>query len=144
MKSESLTLELYFFKIKTVSDTNCGFHGNQKCSVTVKCPYHYGVVKFQICWFLHSAHIYSEIIDIHYTANVLYLLNIEIYIDGFLFLVTKTTNGMDNCKLVIFRHKSFLSLLKRMFGDSQFLSSMCCNAYFSFIMKPNLLEKISS
>ena len=85
MKSESLTLELYFFKIKTVFDANYGFHGNQKCSVTVKCPYHYGVVKFQICWFLHSAHIYSEILDIHYTANVLYLLNIEIYIYGFMF-----------------------------------------------------------
>ena len=131
MKSKSSTLELYFFKIKTVSDTNCGFHGNQKCSVTVKCPYRYGVVKFQICSFFHSAHIYSEIIYIHYTANVLDLLNIEIYIYGFMFLVTKTTNGMDNCKLVKFRHKSFLSLLKKMFVDSQCLSSMCCNAYFS-------------
>ena len=134
MKSESLT----------VSDTNCGFHGNQKCSVLVKCPYHYGVVSLQKCWFLHSAHIHSELIYIHYTANVLYLLNIEIYIYGFMFLVTKTMNSMDNCKLVKFRHKSFLSLLKKMFVDSQFLSSMCCNAYFCLIMKQNLLEKVSS
>ena len=31
-------------------------------------------LKLQKCWFLHSAHIHSELIYIHYTANVLYLL----------------------------------------------------------------------
>ena len=48
VKYESMTPEVYFFKIETASDTNCSFHGNQKCPVTVKCPYHYGVVQFQI------------------------------------------------------------------------------------------------
>ena len=62
---------------------------------------------------------------------------------GFMFLVTKTMNGMDICKLLKFRHKSFPSLLKNMFVESQFLWSMCCNAYFCIIMKQNLLEKIS-
>ena len=97
VKFESLTLEVYFLKIETISDTNCGFHGNQKCPVTVKCPYHYGVVKFQICWFIQSAHIYSELIYIHYTANALYLLNIEIYGYGFMFLVAKTTKIYCHC-----------------------------------------------
>ena len=91
--------EVYFFlKNETASDAICSFHGNQKCPVTVKCPYHYGVVQFQIRWFQRSAHIYSELIYSHCTANVLYLLNIDIYIYGLMFLVTKTMNGMDNCK----------------------------------------------
>ena len=61
-----------------------------------------------------------------------------------MFLVTKTVNSMDNCKLLKFRQKSFLSLLKKMFVKSQFLWSMYCNAYFCLIMKQNLLEKTFS